>query len=50
MSVNTEAMTAWAHDVDELCVGCRLCNSKECALCDNRLQEALDYLSLWERR
>jgi len=49
-NINTEAMTAFAHDVDSLCTGCRLCNSKECGLCDSRLQDALDFLSLWERR
>ena len=45
----SEDMAKAAVDIDDICHGCGSKDTKECALCERRLQERLEYLDLGGR-
>jgi len=45
----SEDMVKLALDVESICQGCSSRDSRECALCENRLQAKLDALDLGGR-
>ena len=49
MNILSEDMAKVAMDIESFCQGCRLRDSKECALCERRLQERLEELDLGGR-